>query len=157
MNYYIDTLTNKIQIKGNPIIFTDRKKIRGALRSASGFLIKDYYITNRSFKRSRIYSDHITKTEEKINNEEVYVLKVRYKDTKDTRNSIETFYIRKSDFMPVAYHSTLDWENMNQYEYYEIKYLEINKSDPSEQYKIDGKETENPHKSYEHFMNRFNN
>lgn len=89
--------------------------------------------------------------EETFNDTQVYVLTIAFKDHEDVRDNVEKHYIRKSDFLPVAYSSFLRWENMEQYDYYEVDYLAINPDIPAEAFKVGENETINARERYNTF------
>lgn len=79
-------------------------------------------------------------------------INIYYKDRKDsTRDNVEKHYIRKIDFLPIAFYSFLRWENMEQYNYYEIDYLSINSNISIDDFKIDENEPFNAIELYTNF------
>lgn len=57
-------------------------------------------------------------------------------------NWVEKYYIRKTDFLPIAYSSYGEFEGMHETEYAVIEYIEINPDIPLETFKVDTNVTE---------------
>ncbi|MFY7730335.1 MAG: hypothetical protein ACOVRN_12515, partial [Flavobacterium sp.] len=93
-------------------------------------------------------ADNIGIEEKELNNVPVYVLTFKFKDHEDIRDNVEKHYIRKSDYLPVAYYSFLRWENMEQYIYYEVEYIAINPNINVSQFTIQKNETVNAKERY---------
>ena len=158
LNYLLDS-QNEV---GKPNIYWDKKEKQGALNSYNFLLLKEYFSRKRPFGQynsliGKLMIEEIIVTEEMHKNTPVYIVTINFKDSKDTRDSVEKHYIRKSDFLPIAYYSFLRWENMEQYNYYEVDYLDINPDIPLEAFKVDENETINAKERYENFKKKIKN
>lgn len=128
--------------------------------SGSDFLLRDYFDNKRAFRQ---YNSLLAKlfflkktevTEGTFMGVPVYVLTFYSKNMEKRRNYIDstivTHYIRKSDFLPIGYKALSHNENMVEYEYYEIEYLDINPKLPLELFKVSPNVTEiKPKEVYE--------
>lgn len=95
------------------------------------------------FKRTSIQKMEIK--EEVFSGIPVYELTIIRKNNNkpDTvNNSVKKYYIRKSDFLPVAYSSYGEFEGMFATEYSVIEYIAINPDIPLETFKVDTTLTE---------------
>ena len=149
-NYPIDSLNSHIK----PFIDSKKREIHSIVSNYSDLLLKEYFIQNKPFIKYQSVSDKILVTEEVHKNIPVYVITVAFQDQDDVKDNIEKHYIRKSDFLPVAYHSFLRWENMEQYNYYEVEYLAINPDIPLEKFKVTETETINAEERYKEFKEK---
>lgn len=151
INYPMDSLNGDIK----PSIFSNRRERQAVVKNYSGILLKEYFIQKKPFIRYQSVSDKILITEEVYKGISVYVITIAFKDQKDTtRDQVEKHYIRKSDFLPIAYYSFLRWENMEQYNYYEVEYLAINPDIPLHKFKVSENETINAEERYEKFKEK---
>ncbi len=78
-------------------------------------------------------------------NTPVYLLTIYARNKKSIEyinNAVDKYYIRKSDFLPIAHSFSGELENMTAYEYYEVDYLSINSDIPLEEFKVDTTQTE---------------
>ncbi len=108
-------------------------------------LLKDYFKKQSIFKQYRsllakIAIKDITTEESVYKSVPVYILNVYGKDKprpNRINSSVEKYYIRKSDFLPIAYSFYGEFEGMQETEFTEIHYLEINPQIPLEAFKID--------------------
>src|SRR5690606_33659120 len=138
-NQMIDSLTTN----ETPEIYSEKKMKYSVVENYSNFLLKQYFGRKDNFsiygtKLAKIRMKDINVTEENLHDTPVYVLNITYKDQKDTtRDEVTKHYIRKSDFLPMAHYSFLRWENMEQYNYYEIEYLTINSGVSLDDFKIE--------------------
>lgn len=146
-NYSIDSLDFVLK----PSIYKDKKRRQAVVTNYSDILLREYLFLEEPFGRYESAAGMIAITEETVNNMPVYVLKLTFKDTDEVRDKIEKHYIRKSDFLPVAYSNFLRMENMEQYIYYEVDYLAINSDIPLDKFKIDKNETINAKERYKIF------
>lgn len=158
LNYLLDS-QNEV---GKPNIYWDKKEKQGALNSYNFLLLKEYFSRKRPFGQynsltGKLMIEEIIVTEEMHKNTPVYIVTINFKDSKDTRDSVEKHYIRKSDFLPIAYYSFLRWESMEQYNYYEVDYIAINPDIPLETFKVDENETINAKERYENFKEKIKN
>lgn len=62
-----------------------------------------------------------------IKNEACYKITYFYEEIEDSNNLRMTYYIRKSDYLPIAYELSIDFQDMTQYDFYTVDYLEFNK------------------------------
>lgn len=154
VNYPIDSLNKDIK----PEIYSNKRMRQSVVRNYSDVLLKEYFIQKKPFTRYQSASDKILVKEEVLKDTPVYVITIAFKDQKDTtRDQVVKHYIRKSDFLPIAYYSFLRWENMEQYNYYEVDYLAINPDIPLETFKVDENETINAKERYRNFKGKIKN
>src|SRR5690606_13393552 len=114
-------------------------------------------IQTKEKKNIQKFYKKINMTKEKLHNTPVYVLNIYHKDEKDTtRDRVEKHYFRKTDFLPIAYYSFLRWENMEQYNYYEVDYLASNNKISIDDFKIDENKPLNAVDLYKIFQNQIN-
>lgn len=124
----------------------------------NSYLIMGHYETKRSYRQlnsllARLFFIKKINVEEAIHNgTPVYILSVY---TKNGRNfmddAVMNHYIRKSDFLPIAYSFSGHFENIEEYEYYEIDYLEINSNILFEDFTISEEDKEQV------LLNQYNN
>lgn len=109
------------------------------------FLITDYIKKQSILKQYRsllakILIKNMTTEEGNYKNTEVYILRINGKE-KPRKNRAtstkEVYYIRKSDFLPIAYSFYGEFEGMNETEFTEIEYLEINPNLSLDFFKVD--------------------
>lgn len=158
-NRAVDSLTtNEI-----PEIYSDKKMKYAVVENYNNFLLKQYLDKNNSLeaygtKLVKALLKGINVTEENLHETPVYVVNIFHKDRKDTtKDHVEKHYIRKTDFLPIAYHSFLRWENMEQYNYYEIEYLSINTEVSPDNFKIEENQQLNAIELYKNFQNQLKN
>lgn len=151
-NYDIDSLNSDSEV----YIDTKRRDVHSIVINYSDLLLKEYFMMEKPFKKYEKVSDRILVTEELHKDLEVYVITVAFRDQEDVKDNVEKHYIRKSDFLPVAFQSFLRWENMEQYNYYEIEYLEINPDLPLEKFKVSKNEIINAEERYKEFKQKTN-
>ena len=151
INYSIDSLEFALK----PSIYKDKKRRQAVVTNYSDILLREYLFSEKPFGRYETVAGMIAITEETLNNMPVYVLKLTFKDTDEVRDKVEKHYIRKSDFLPVAYSNFLRMENMEQYIYYEVDYLAINSGIAFNKFKIDRNETINAKERYKILKENF--
>lgn len=115
-------------------------------RATSGTLLLDYFGGNNRFRESRsIWTNLLIKNmeiKEVVHlNEPAYLLIIYTKNVKIIpnymQNAVNKYYIRKKDYLPIAYSFYGEIEGVSEYEYYEIDYLAINPDVPLGAFKID--------------------
>ncbi len=99
-------------IKGN----TNRELIRYNLFEDSLFLMK---LSDTSMMETIL-------EETVFENREVYSVLFKYKDSDQVSNLQSTYFIRKSDFFPIGYKQTLNFQNMLQYKSYSLSNISVN-------------------------------
>ena len=114
----------------------DDKKIKSIRGFGNArFLYFSFFNKNQRFtrfknKNERENIDRMEVSEEKFENSFVYVLSVFFKNHKDSdayvNNGIDKYYIRKSDYLPIARSSYGEFQGMKEYEFVTIDYLGIN-------------------------------
>jgi len=152
-NYPIDSLDSKRK----PSIINKKRERNSVVENYSDLLLKEYFIFEKPLIRYLPVSDKILVTEEVHNDIPVYVITVAFQDQGDTRDNVEKHYIRKSDFLPIVFYSFLRFENMEQYNYYEVEYLAINPDIPLKEFKVSENETINAKERYQTFKEKTNN
>lgn len=149
------TLEEKVEI------FSDKKMVHSTVNNYRDLLFPKYFGVKNEFKAygtklMKAFFKDIFITEEIFENTPVYVLNFHYKDEKrdTTRDHVTKHYVRKSDFLPIGFYSFLRWENMEQYNFYTIKYIEINPSFSVEDFEIKDNETIDAIQLYQNFNNQ---
>ncbi|MDO5635998.1 MAG: hypothetical protein Q4G18_01945 [Myroides sp.] len=130
----------------------------------SNFILKDYFKKNNIFKQYRsllakIFIKDITTEESVYNGIPVYILTVYGKDKpRENRinSAIEKYYIRKSDFLPIAHSFYGEFQGMKEIEFTEIEYLEINPELSLDAFKIDPSVKEVKPRVYFEEMQKYN-
>lgn len=149
-NYPVDSLG--IEIK--PVVESN-KRIRWAIvQNYNNILLSEYLTQKKPFGKYESNAGLIGITEEIHKGIPVYILTIAFKEDEGISDNVEKHYIRKSDFLPVAYSSFMRWESMEQYNYYEVDYLAINPDISLEEFKIDKNETINAGERYEAFKRK---
>ncbi len=154
---WINCPADSLDMDIKPDICKDRQKRHAVVQNYSNLLLSEYLMQKKPFGKYKSVAGNIGITEETLNNVPVYVLTIAFKDHEDVRDNVNKHYIRKSDYLPVAYYSFLRWENMEQYNYYEVEYLAINPDIPLEKFKIDENETINATERYKMLKEKINN
>lgn len=152
-NCPVDSLSEVIK----PEIESNNRKKEAVVENYSDILLTEYLNQKKPFGKYLSAVGMIGVKEENLNNAEVYVLTIQFKDKDDVRDNVEKHYIRKSDLLPVAFSSFLRWENMEQYNYYEVDYLAINPNITPEDFKIEKNETLNAKERYAAFKEKIKN
>lgn len=115
----------------------------------------------REFKslKARFFIKKMEVEEDTYLNTPIYILSIYGKDREGQidyiNNEVYKFYIRKSDFLPIAYSNYGELEGMKNYDYYELKYLEINPKLSLNDFKIDTKVNEIEPKVYYENLQKF--
>ncbi len=157
---WYSNLADSLTTDEKPEIYNDNEMKYAVVDNYSNYLLKKYFGEKNNFNvygslLIKIVIKDIQVTEEMLHNAPVYVLTITYKDKKDTtRDRVEKHYIRKTDFLPIAFYSFLRWENMEQYNYYEIDYIAINTAILPDHFKIEENERLNAVELYKHFQNQ---
>lgn len=151
LNLSIDSLSAPQE----PYIERNKRKIKSIVSNYAVLLLDVYFFDKKRFKRLISVSDKILVSEEILKNQPVYVISIAYKDYEGIKDNIEKHYLRKSDFLPVAYSSFLKFENMEQYRYFEISYLQINNLNSV--IHVDKNEIINPNNSFNEFQSKIKN
>lgn len=160
--YDIDSLNQKKKITVEDIGDNNYSSINGTF--ISNYLLNDYFKKNNIFKQYRsllakILIKDITTEESIYKNTPVYVLTVYGKDKprpNRINSSIDKYYIRKSDFLPIAHSFYGEFEGMKETEFTEIEYLEINPDIPLDTFKIDPSIKEVKPRVYFEEMQKYN-
>ncbi len=118
-----------------------RQMRESIVKNYSNLLLSEYIKIKKPFGRYVPAVDMIGFKEEMLHEVPVYLFTIVFKDKEDVRDNVEKHYVRKSDLLPVAFSSFLRWENMEQYNYYEVDYLAINPNITEEDFKIEKDET----------------
>lgn len=107
------------------------------------YLIMGHYETKRPFRQmnsliAKLFYIKKVNVEEAIHNgTPVYILSISTRNRKNfMEDAVMHHYIRKSDFLPIAYSFSGHFENIEEYEYYEIEYLNINSNIPLEHFTV---------------------
>lgn len=158
---WYSNLVDSLTVNEKPEIYNDNEMKYTVVENYSNFLLKKYFGKKKYFDRYgsvliKIIIKDVKVTEEMLHNTPVYVLTITYKDDKKdtTRDHVEKHYIRKTDFLPIAFYSFLRWENMEQYNYYEIDYIALNPAISPDHFKIEENEQLNAIELYKYFQNQ---
>ncbi|OYQ37329.1 hypothetical protein CHU92_08520 [Flavobacterium cyanobacteriorum] len=138
----------------NPEIFTKKRQVRAVVENYQNSLLEEYLFTKNPMGSHDIMSGLIPVTEETLHGTPVYVIHIKYVDTADYKDNVAKHYIRKSDYLPIAYYSTMKWENMEQYRYYEVDYLAINPDLPVEAFTVSKEEKIDGEQRYQAFKEK---
>lgn len=130
----------------------------------SNFLLQDYFRKRNIFKQYRsvlakILLKDMTLEESNYKGTPVYILSA-YGTDKERENyinsSIDRYYIRKSDFLPIAHSFYGEFQGMKEIEFTEIEYLEINPEISLDAFKIDPSVNEVDPKVYFEEIKKYN-
>ncbi|MEG0851668.1 MAG: TlpA disulfide reductase family protein [Myroides sp.] len=111
----------------------DKSSIEGNI--GIDLLSRSIFDVNQNFTTFKDVSeqDNIEKMEvheEILQNTPVYVLTISFKNHENSdeyiNNGIDKYYIRKKDFLPIAYSTYGEFQGMKEYSYVTIDYLAIN-------------------------------
>lgn len=106
--------------------------------SILSYLFEKNYFRKKNNLLSSLDIQSIQMQNSVINEQECYKIIIAYRDGKDINNIYEEHFIRKSDYMPIAYKQTSDFQDMKEYQYYRINYLDINEEKRSDSsFKVD--------------------
>lgn len=144
-NYPIDSINAGVE----PTIESKRSIRQAIVANYNNILLREYLFSDKPFGRYESAAGMIAITEETLNDTPVYVLKLTFEDTEEVRDKVEKHYVRRSDFMPVAFYNFLRMENMEQYNYYEVDYIAINPDISLDEFKIEKNEVINARERYQ--------
>src|SRR5690606_26590815 len=169
---YDGVYSSYVYYKKDSLDFTKKAVIKSVLDN--GYLIAENAMYNydlkyflydkKSFRKynslyARLFHIKEIKVEETTHlNTPVYLLTVYAKNKKSIqyiKNAVDKYYIRKSDFLPIAHSFYGELENMTTYEYYEVDYLAVNPHIPLEEFKINTTQTEIQPKSIYENVKKF--
>lgn len=123
-NYQTLNIKNEILFKHNLNIFFSKKNVFNYYRKFySTWLVSGVSIEENTFKNTHVYVLTIKNYSNKKNNK--------------INNYIINYYIRKDNFLPIAYSFYGEFEGMKETIFTEIEYLEINPNITKEYFKID--------------------
>lgn len=106
--------------------------------SILSYLFEKNYFCKKNNLLSSLDIQSIQMQNSVINAQECYKIIIAYKDGKDIKNIYEEHFIRKSDYLPIAYKQISDFQDMKEYQYYRINYLDINEEKRSDSsFKVD--------------------
>lgn len=106
--------------------------------SILSYLFEKNYFRKKNNLLSSLDIKSIQMQNSVINEQECYKIIIEYKDGKDIKNIYEEHFIRKSDYLLIAYMEIADFQDMKNYQYYTINYLDINDANISEEFfKVD--------------------
>jgi hypothetical protein len=148
--FNLDSLNTRMP----PDIYTKKREVRAVVQNYSNMLLQEYFSEKKPFMRYKASAGMIKIEEEVLNYEPVYMLEIHYQDTEDYRDAIVKHYVRKSDYLPVAYYSTIKFENMEQYIYYEVEYLALNPDIPEEAFAVHDNENINAEERFKEFKRK---
>ncbi|MDD3772876.1 MAG: hypothetical protein PHC38_09510 [Weeksellaceae bacterium] len=143
LTYHTDSTDVEIDHLIETVVENNYSSIMGT--HVNNYLLQDYFKKKNIFRQSKSFLAKFLikkmKVEETVYlDEPVYLLTIYVKNIKLSnyvQNVINKYYIRKKDFLPVAYSFYGEFEGMKEYEYYKIEYLEINPDIPLKEFKVD--------------------
>lgn len=133
---------------------SERQARLGVVRSYSNLLLTEYFTEKKLFGKLSSVTDKIVVNEEMLNGKPVYVFTFALEDNEDYRDRVVKQYISKESYLPVALYSFARWENMEEYNYYEVDYLAVNADIPLEAFKVHEDETVNLKERYKAFREK---
>lgn len=148
---------DSLDIPVKPEIESDRRMNQSIVQNYSNVLLTEYLSQEKPFGRYVPAAGMIGLKEEMLQDVPVFVFTFTFKDKEDVKDNVEKHYVRKSDLLPVAYSSFMRWENMEQYNYYEVDYLAINPNITPEDFKIAKDDTLNVKQRYNAFKEKIKN
>ena len=160
--FHSDSLDVQKKMTITNVVNDNYNSIKGNF--VSNFLLQEYFRRNNDFKQYRsilakLLLKDITNEESIYNSTPVYVLTVYGKEKpreNHINSSVEKYYIRKSDFLPIAHSFYGEFQGMKQTEFTEIEYLEINPDIPLDTFKIDPSIKEVNPKAYFDEIQKYN-
>lgn len=160
--FYSTDLINNKKISIENVKENNYNSIKGTF--ISSYLLQDYFKKQNVFKQYRsllakILIKDITTEESIYKDTPVYVLTVYGKDKprpNRINSSIDKYYIRKSDFLPIAHSFYGEFEGMKETEFTEIEYLEINPELSLDAFKINPAVKEVKPRVYYEEMQKYN-
>lgn len=138
--YNIDSLDYKKKIRTQDIELKGHSYVNG-----THYILNDYFKKDNIFKQYRslianIFIKEITVEESVYKDTPVYILTVYGKDKprpNRINSSIDKYYIRKNDFLPIAHSFYGEFEGMKENTFTEIEYLNINPNLSLDFFKVD--------------------
>ncbi|MFL9838854.1 hypothetical protein ABS768_15200 [Flavobacterium sp. ST-75] len=156
--FYLSKLIDSLDVYRESYIAKGKRKLEQIVHNYNFLLLgKHFAFSRKSSGKGDSQGANVLITEEMINNKTVYCITVNFKDNEDARNRVEKLYIGKSDYLPTGGSSFWQWENMEEYEYYEVEYLAINPEISLEEFKVDKNLTVNLAERYKVFKEKINN
>ncbi len=160
--YDIDSINHLKKINLQNITQDNYNTVKGTF--ISNYLLQNYLKKQNIFKQYRsilakFFLKDITTEESVYKGIPVYVLTVYGKDKpRENRinSSVEKYYIRKVDFLPIAHSFYGEFQGMKQTEFTEIEYLEINPEISLDTFKIDPSVKEVDPKVYFEEIKKYN-
>ncbi|GGB65663.1 hypothetical protein GCM10007424_01990 [Flavobacterium suaedae] len=152
----VDSLTKDVE----PQIYKRRRVRHAVVEGYKDLLLSEYLPREKSPHKYKLNDENegrienFTLTEDILNGTPVYLLTINFKDQDGIKDNVEKHYIRKSDYLPIAYYSYMWWETMVQYRYYEVDYLAINPDISLDEFKVDKNETINAEERYSTLMEK---
>ena len=160
--FHSDSLDVQKNITITNVLNDNYNSIKGNF--VSNFLLQDYFRKKNIFKQYRsvlakILLKDMTLEESNYKGTPVYILSA-YGTDKERENyinsSIDRYYIRKSDFLPIAHSFYGEFQGMKEVEFTEIEYLEINPEISLDTFKIDPSVKEVDPKVYFEEIKKYN-
>lgn len=149
-NCLVDSLNNFIKSE----IGASSRLNQSVVKNYSSELLTEYLSQKKPLGKYLPSAKNILVKDDIISNTPVYALTLHFGNHDEVEDHVEKHYIRKSDLLPVAFSSFLRWENMEQYNYYEVDYLAINPNITPEDFKIEKDETLNAKERYAAFKEK---
>lgn len=147
---YYKTDSDSLKQQKRVFIYNSAEIDYGLVNNNLGFMCLNLFYKKESFtKYKSFFKRHSSVQEMEVKQEvllgiPVYELTITGKN-KNTPNSInnwiDKYYIRKTDFLPIAYSSYGEFEGIQETEYAVIEYIEINPNISLETFEVDTTQT----------------
>ena len=147
-SYHTDSLDVSQEVSIVNVLEDNHNSIVGT--HINNYLLNDFFGSQNPMKQARsllakiFFIKEMTVEESTHLGTPVYVLTIYAKNKKSSdyvQNAVNKYYIRKSDFLPIAYSFYGEFEGMKEYEYFDLEYLSINPDIPLEAFKVDNTKT----------------
>lgn len=160
--FHSDSLDVQKKITITNVLNDNYNSIKGNF--VRSFILQDYFRKNNIFKQYRsvlakILLKDMTLEESNYKSIPVYILTAYGKDRErenHINSVVDKYYIRKSDFLPIAHSFYGEFQGMKEIEFTEIEYLEINPEISLDAFKVDPSIKEVQPKVYFDEMQKYN-
>ncbi|QEE48318.1 hypothetical protein FUA48_01615 [Flavobacterium alkalisoli] len=152
--FNVDRLVDSLDVYKEPYIDKGKRMTQQIVQSYSYLLLGEYFALRKSSGKDDSQGANVLITEEMLKDKEVYCITINFKDNEDARDKVNKLYINKSNYLPIGGYFFARWENMEEYNYYEIEYLAINPEISLEKFKVDKNQTINLAERYKVFKEK---
>lgn len=128
--YFYSKLWNEHKIKDELYLDVNQTKESPFDYSITHFILNEYFEKKPfgnyfSFLASR-YIESVEVEDVVFNDIECFKIIINVTERADVQNGFTHYYISKSDYLPIAYEFSGEYEGMKDYKFYTIDYLNIN-------------------------------